>query len=156
MSQKTDEVKARFGGRDLVFKIERFDLISFERAINRPVIALFEQFGAGRWTAHDVQFILNWSAPYGLAEKPRRQDQIDVHSPNAVAAMKEYLATRQQIVRGEKPAEKPATFVEATVQANGIGRYVSLAHAVLAAALYGIPEDAGQWSDEEEAVDDEA
>lgn len=153
-TKKTDEVKARFGGRDLVFKIERTDMVAFERAINRPVIFILDQMNAGRWTAHDVEFILNWAAPEGLSTKPARGDELDMFGPDSIAAMKEYLTRRQQAARGEKPGAPKLTFVEAVLAENGHGKYAVLAQAILGAALFGLPEDGASFSDEE--ADDDA
>lgn len=136
---KIDHIKARFGGRDLVFKIPRDHLAGFEAGIGEPAAIRFRRLVAGGASFQDVRKVLEYAAPAGLG-RPIPQNDMDV--------------MREQLFNSAHPAtfapiSDQASFVAKTLAANPPAKYALLAQVVIAACLYGVPEDAGGFDEDE-------
>jgi hypothetical protein len=141
MKTKVDHVTARFGGRDgLVFGIAREDIPMFETMINEPAQARLARISAGHARVNEIAEVIEYAAPKGLGKaipKAGSADAMTVHM--------------KKMLDAHRPA--PKTLVSETFAANPPLKYAVLAQGILAAALYGLPEDAATFNEDEEADD---
>jgi len=133
----TDEVKARFGGHDLVFKLPREKLPLFENSVGKPAQLLLRNLSAGLSTVNDIATVLEASAPRGWGNR----GGISIVGMNAA------------LTRGLGAV--PLSKVEQVLRDNPPMKYAVLAQGVLAAALHGLPINVAVF-DENEEVDDDA
>jgi hypothetical protein len=131
-----DSVAARFGGRDLTFKIAREDLMAFEVYAGSSAFALFRRRGAGAWAIDDIKNVLRF------ALLPARTLE-HVRKTASVAPSKALL----QSLVGPSPA------VDEAFNTNPPGQYAALALNVIGAALFGVEGEDAVFTDEEAPVD---
>lgn len=135
MKDLTNEVKARFGGHDLVFKLPREKLPLFENSVGRPAQVILRDLTNGFATVNDIITVLESSAPRGWGNR------------GGVAI----VGLNAALTRGLGTA--PPSKVEQVLRDNPPMRYSILAQGILAAALHGLPEDVATFDENE--VDDE-
>jgi hypothetical protein len=137
----TDEIKARFGGRDLVFKIPRDQLEGFEIAIGEPAAVRFRRIVAGMASAEQVREVIEYAAPTGLGQ-PIPQSKIDADGARMI-----------RLMRSNSSAAAPRTFVSNALSSRPPARYALLAQAVIAACIYGLPAEAAVFDEDDDGVD---
>jgi hypothetical protein len=131
---KADQITARFGGRDLTFKIAREDLGAFELYAGSSAFGLFRRIGAGAWTIADIKNVLRFATmPSGELEQVRKTVSV---APILVAST----------------IGRAGGFVDSVLNTNPPGQYAVLALNVLGAALFGVEGADATFTDEEPAV----
>lgn len=134
-----DEVRARFGGRDLVFKIPRAHVSGFEAAIGEPAHLRMQRISVGRNNIGEIREVLEYAAPEGYGKRIPTTE-------SAVMRASMWRSMDKSLLR---TSAKP-NFVEQTLNMNPPARYAVLAQGIIAACLYGIPEDAATFDENEE------
>lgn len=134
--EKTDRVTAKFGGRDLVFALDRGDLQGFEVAIGEPAQIRLNRLLGSRATIKDIREVLEFAAPPGLGRKV----------PTDQAQLMAIEFTRNFDIH----KSRPKTFVSGVLASHPPLRYAVLAQGILAAALHGIPVSAATFDEDEE------
>lgn len=122
-----DSISARFGGRDVTFKIERVDLPVFEGHFG-SAFALFQKLSTGVWTTEDVRRVLSFAA-----------------TPTTAHSMARHCLAHGLSGFGPRPYH---AHVDDTLQRNAPGTYAALASLVLGAALFGVSDDEATFTDE--------
>ncbi|QIX20213.1 hypothetical protein [Agrobacterium pusense] len=135
---KTHKIEAKFGGQELVFELPRSDLDIVEAMIGETLNARLQRIVHGVASVADVTEILELAAPFG------KGSPICKRSDMGFIAMKRSLRTL-------KPQAQ--TFVAKTLIEHGPMKYAVLAQGVIAAALFGVPEAAAKFDENEEADD---
>ncbi len=138
-----DAVTARFGGRDLTFKIARSALPAFEARMNRTARAVALELMGGDPKIATVRDVLNFAAPKGLGKHLPMSDY-EIQMASVYRALDRSLAE----IHFRSNGEPHRTFVEQVLADNPPAQYAPLAAAVLAAALFGISEDEATFTDE--------
>ncbi|MCZ7977422.1 hypothetical protein O9X80_23255 [Agrobacterium salinitolerans] len=133
---KTHKIEAKFGGQELVFELPRSDLDIVEAMIDETLNARLQRIVHGVASVADVTEILEMAAP------PGKGSPIFKRSDMSHIAIKRSLAKLKPL---------PQTFVAKTLIENGPMKYAVLAQGVIAAALFGVPESASTFDENEEA-----
>ncbi len=132
-----DRVTAKFGGKDVIFAINRAELQGFEVAIGEPAQIRLNRLSSGRATIRDIREVLEYAAPPGYGRKiPTDHAQL-----MAIELARSFNTHKK----------RPKTFVSDVLTSNPPLRYAVLAQGTLAAALHGIPETASHFDEDEEA-----
>jgi hypothetical protein len=135
MTDRIDHVNARFGGRDLTFKLDRDKIPFIEDFLGEPLAVRWRKILAGDARVAEVQQVVELAAPSGLGIR-QPANEIDV------------FRIRPGMLR------KP-TWVAKVFADNPPARYAVLAQAVIAAALTGIPIEAANFDESAEEGDDD-
>lgn len=115
-------ISARICGTDYACAIPRDTLHLFE-AVHGSANAMMARIRGGNWTADEIAAIIDYA----------------IAPPKADASLEAtILRTRRD----------PGSVAHRAVIANGAATYVPLAIGLLLAALYGLPEEATNFSDE--------
>lgn len=136
MSAKTDHVTARFGGRDLTFKLDRSKIPYIESFLGEPLQVRWRKIMEGVARTAEVQQVVELAAPNGLGIK-QPKDEMDVFR-----------------IRVPMFSRGPSTWVGKVFADNPPARYSILAQGIIAAALTGIPAEAAHFDETEEPADD--
>lgn len=138
MTLPAKAIKAKFGGRDLVFELDRSKLPEIEIMLGEPAQRRLARITAFMATVEEIREVLDYAAPAGLGrEVPKRQE-----------AMYREMTRTIEAIRG-----KPRTFIGDVLSSNPPLKYSVLAQGVLAAALHGLPPDAAEFNEDEESED---
>lgn len=129
-------VTARFGGRDLTFKIDRQDVPLFEAYSGLPAIEMFMRITDSRWTVDNLKSVLTFaSVPAAkLSELRQFSGALRRMAPSDTGLLDHYF-------RGCAP------HVKRTLGANPLAQYALLAQAIMAGALFGITAADATFSD---------
>lgn len=124
---KVDFIKARFGGKDVTFRIERRDLEAFERYADARAMPLLLALLEKGWGATDVARVLRFATlDASTLSMTRRTGDVHLHAKQ--------------------------TFVDRVLASRPVADYVPLAAAILTAALFGVDEAEATFSDEADAT----
>lgn len=135
-ADKVDYVTAKFGGRDLRFKLDRDKIPYIEDYLGEPLQVRWRKIMAGDARVAEVQQIVELAAPSGLGIK-QPADAVDV-----------FRIRPSMMLKGQR------TWVAKVFADKPPARYAILAQGIIAAALTGIPEGAAHFSEDEEQADD--
>ncbi|CAH2408018.1 hypothetical protein [Mesorhizobium ventifaucium] len=131
-----NSVTARFGGRDVTFKIDRQDLPLFEAYAGIPAYEMFTRITAGKWTVENLKSVLTFaSVPAGkLAELRQFTGVLRRMASSDTGLLDSYFKGCAPLVRR-------------TLSSNPVAQYALLAQAILAGALFGITAADATFSD---------
>ncbi|MER9900100.1 hypothetical protein [Mesorhizobium sp. M0130] len=131
-----NSVTARFGGRDLTFKIDRQDLPLFEAFSGLPAIELFMRITGGKWTVDNLKSVLTFASVSADRLKELRQFSRTLRhmTPTDSGLLDHYF-------KGCAP------HIKRTLNANPVAQYALLAQAIIAGALFGISASDAIFSD---------
>ncbi|MER8637656.1 hypothetical protein [Mesorhizobium sp. M1365] len=131
-----NSVTARFGGRDLTFKIDRQDLPLFEAYAGLPAIEMFMRITGGKWTVDNLKTVLRFaSVPADRLKELRQFSRTLRHmTPTDSGLLDSYF-------KGCAP------LIKRTLSTNPVAQYALLAQAILAGALFGITAADAIFSD---------
>lgn len=116
---KSEEISARFGGRDIVFAIHRSVMPIFE-AIHGPASLMAARLTSRAWTVEDVRAVLEFALI--PASQLQRYARFPAPLPKTMLP-------------------HPDPHISATLIDRGPGGYAELALLILVASLFGLKED---------------
>ncbi|MEX0406905.1 GTA-gp10 family protein [Aquibium sp. LZ166] len=123
-----DHVKARFGGKDVTFKIPRADLEAFESYTGQNSFALFTSLAGKTWGLGDVSRVLK----FAMANASERRLYRTLALTGAPAARLDGIKNN---------------LVDKTLAANAPGDYVPLCVSIIGASLFGLDPEEASFSD---------
>jgi hypothetical protein len=124
-------ISARICGNDYACQIHRSDLPFFE-AVYGPAMALYRKITSGSWTAADIRDVI----AFAFTSREKRD------------VLPEHFAMRSRLAASM--AGEP-TVIDRAIAERGIGHYVPLALGILAACLWGVPDEDAVFTDEDPA-----
>lgn len=133
--KKADGIAARFGGRQVTFRIDRRDLPAFEKMLAIPAPLMLRRLLAGEWTVEGLSRVLRFAAlPESALQIMRRGRYAGGHiiSTDTLCALVD--------ARGPK-------WVDAVLGKHPPADYVPLGAGVIGAALFGIDEAEATFDD---------
>lgn len=136
-TQPHDQVAAKFGGKQMIFKINRQDLPAFEAYNGIPAYDLFTRITAGRWTIENIKSVLKFAS---LPEKKLRE-------------LRQYSTTFKLMQTHQYGSldsffKENGSHVNATFARNPPAQYAALAQSILAAVLFGIGAEDATFEEE--------
>lgn len=137
MTDRIDHVNARFGGRDLTFKLDRDKIPFIEDFLGEPLAVRWRKILAGDARVAEVQQVVELAAPAGLGIK-QPADAVDV-----------FRIRPSMMLKGQR------TWVAKVFADKPPARYAILAQGIIAAALTGIPAEAAHFDERDEADADD-
>ncbi|MBN9468989.1 MAG: hypothetical protein J0J10_09480 [Bosea sp.] len=143
LADKADAVTAHFGGRDLIFKLDRDKIPYIEDHLGEPLQVRWRKIMAGTARVAEVQEVVELAAPAGLGIK-QPKDDIEV------------FRIKMARMGGAIPQSgRTRTWVGKVFAENPPARYAVLAQGIIAACLTGIPPGPAAHFDEREKADEE-
>lgn len=140
---KVDRVNAQFGGRDVVFRIDREAIDVFEAFVGVGAFELFKRLAGGEWRIADVKDVLR----FALLSKTRI-DHLRTMIAMPVSASYGQLAQGSPLLRLSVGDNEQVNDVLAR---NPVAPYAMLAQGILAAVLFGLEEEEALFRESEHA-----